>query len=111
MDTFCRELTFKELEEVAGGHPFEECFGDNDLYRAGVTYKNTVFGSDEYYIGSRKISKDLARKLRQRSPSIWKKYSAKGDYVGYAREWKAILLDEYGIEWDGQLGHREVQAW
>ena len=100
-------LDLDMLSEVSGGHPFEDCFGDNDLHRAGVTYVSVFFGDDEYYIGSTRISKDLARQLRARSASVWSHYSAAGDYVNYAREWKLILLNDYGIVWDGQLGTNE----
>ena len=103
------ELDLDTLELVAGGHPFEDCFGDNDLHRAGVTYVNTVFGSDEYFIGSKKIDKELARQLRERSSKVWSKYSAEGNYIDYAREWKQILLKDYGISWDGQLGKNTSQ--
>lgn len=103
------ELLDEELDQIAGGHPFEDCFGDNDLHRAGVTYINTVFGNDEYYIGSTRISKDLARSLRERSRELWKQFSSTGDYVAYARIWKQILADEYGISWDGQMGKNSFQ--
>lgn len=103
------ELLDEELDQIAGGHPFEDCFGDNDLHRAGVTYINTVFGNDEYYICSTHISKDLARSLRERSRELWKQFSSTGDYVAYARIWKQILADEYGISWDGQMGKNSFQ--
>lgn len=111
MDRTPKELTSEELNSVAGGHPFESSFGDNALYRAGVSYVNTIFGADEYYIGTLKISKDQARELREYSTNVWKKYSASGDYIGYAREWKQILQDEYGISWDGQIGSYKPQVW
>ena len=106
------ELTPAELETVAGGHPFEESFADIALYRAGVSYVNTVFGSDEYYIGSTRISKELAKSLRSRSSSLWKSsYAESGNYVSYAKEWKKILANEYGISWDGLMGSYSCQAW
>ena len=95
--------------DVAGGHPFEDCFGDDDLHRAGVTYVNTVFGDDEYYIGSTRISKDLARKLREHSRQVWRNYSASGKLVDYCREWKLILANQYGIDWNGVLGENKFQ--
>ncbi len=106
------ELTLSELETATGGHPFEECFGDTALYRPGVSYVNTVFGDDEYYVGSTRISKDLARTLRARSSALGNKnYAESGDYVKYAREWKAILATEYGISWNGLMGSYSFQAW
>lgn len=104
-----KELFFNEMEDVAGGHPFEDCFGDDDLHRAGVTYVNTVFGDDEYYIGSTRISKDLARKLREHSRQVWRNYSASGKLVDYCREWKLILANQYGIDWNGVLGENKFQ--
>lgn len=99
------EMTYEEMETVAGGHPFEECFGDTALYRAGVSYQNVIFGSDRYYVGSKQISKDLAKTLRAESDKLWKsKYEAQADLVGYLREWKEILDDKYDIEWDGTPG-------
>ena len=100
-----QELGLNELETVSGGHPFEESFGDINLYRAGVSYVNVCFGDDEYYVGSTRISKDLAKALRERSMAFWKAgYAATGDYVQYARAWKQILANEYGIAWDGLMG-------
>ena len=106
-----KELNHIDMNQVAGGHTFEDCFWDEDLYRAGISYYNTIFGSDEYYIGSTQISKELARSLRERSRQVWRRYSASGDYVGFAREWKAILANDYGISWDGQIGTYKAQAW
>ncbi len=105
-----RKLTVQELDQIAGGHPFEDCFWDEDLYRAGVSYYNTVFGDDEYYIGSTRISKDLARLLREKSKNVWRKYAASGDYLNYAREWKALLANQYNIDWDGQIGTYKFQV-
>ena len=106
-----KELNRIEMDQVAGGHPFEDSFWDPDLYRAGISYYNTILGSDEYYIGSTRISKDLARSLRERSRQVWRKYSDSGDYVSFAREWKAILANDYGIAWDGQIGTYKAQLW
>ena len=104
-----RILTAEETERVAGGHPFEESFADENLYRAGVSFTNTIFGSDEFRIGSTGISKDLARALRSRSSTLWKKnYAANADLVGYIREWKGVLANEYGISWNGVLGTYKV---
>ena len=99
------EMTYEEMETVAGGHPFEECFGDTALYRAGVSYQNVIFGSDHYYVGSKQISKDLAKTLCAESDKLWKsKYEAQADLVGYLREWKEILDDKYDIVWDSTPG-------
>jgi hypothetical protein len=35
---------------------------------------------------------------------VWANYSASGDYVAYARAWKVILANEYGIAWNGEMG-------
>ncbi len=99
-----RILTLNELEEIAGGHPFEEKFADYDLYRAGITCEMHFFSSDEFRIGSTNISKDLAKALRARAKKVWAPYAAAGNYVDYAREWKGILAAEYGITWNGQMG-------
>ena len=99
------EMTYEEMETVAGGHPFEECFGDTALYRADVFYQNVIFGSDRYFIGSKQISKDLAKTLRAKSDKLWKsKYEAQAGLVGYLREWKENLDDQYDIVWDGTPG-------
>ena len=101
---FTFPLTLDEMEAIAGGHPFEEKFADYALYRAGITCDEHMFGSDEFRIGSTKISKDLAKSLRSRSSKVWANYSASGDYVAYARAWKVILANEYGIAWNGAMG-------
>ncbi|MBQ1364455.1 MAG: hypothetical protein IIY60_01450 [Clostridia bacterium] len=101
---FTFPLTLDEMEAIAGGHPFEEKFADYALYRAGITCDEHMFGSDEFRIGSTKISKDLAKSLRSRSSKVWANYSASGDYVAYARAWKVILANEYGIAWNGEMG-------
>ena len=101
---FTFPLTLDEMEAIAGGHPFEEKFADYALYRAGITCDEHMFGSDEFRIGSTKISKDLAKSLRSRSSKVWANYSASGDYVTYARAWKVILANEYGIAWNGEMG-------
>ena len=99
-----RILTDQEMEQIAGGHPFEEKFADYALYRAGITCNMHFFSSDEFLIGSTKISKALAKTLRDYSKKVWANFSATGDYVNYARVWKAILLTEYGISWNGEMG-------
>ena len=104
MNTFAAPITLDEMAEIAGGHPFEEKFADYDLYRAGVTCEMHFFADDEFRIGSTQISKSLAKSLRSRSAKLWRNYSASGDYVAYAREWKAILANEYGIAWNGEMG-------
>ena len=113
MNTFTI-LTLDEMAEIAGGHPFEEKFADYALYRAGITCEEHFFSDDdceehffsddEFRIGSTGISKSLAKSLRSRSAKLWADYSASGDYVAYARVWKGILANEYGIAWNGEMG-------
>lgn len=97
-------LDLEVLDKVAGGHPFESVYADDDLHRAGVSYVNTVFDYDKYYLGSTPISKELAMALRARSQTVWKDYAKSGDYISYARVWKQILLNDYGLSWNGELG-------
>lgn len=104
MNTYTVTLTLDEMAGVAGGHPFEEKFADYSLYRAGITCEYHMFDDDEFRIGSTRISKALAKSLRSRSAKVWKGYSASGDFVEYARTWKSILRNEYGITWNGELG-------
>ncbi len=107
-----KELNLDELNEAAGGHPFEEAFADDNLYRAGVSFRNTIFGSDEFYVNSTRISKETARTLRSESKKLWNsKYAASADLVGYLREWKQVLANNYGLTWDGTLGTYKAQAW
>ena len=106
-----RELEPETLAAAAGGHPFESSFGDINLYRCGVSYANTLFGSDEYSICNSShqavsISKDTAETLRSVSQNLWKtKYANSADFVGFAREWKQTLADNYGLDWDGSMGN------
>ena len=104
MNTTMTPLTMDEMAAVAGGHPFEEKFADYSLYRAGITCEEHFFDDDEFRIGSTRISKSLAKSLRSRSAKLWVDYSASGDYVAYARVWKTILANEYGISWNGEMG-------
>ena len=105
MNTLTTPLTLDEMAEIAGGHPFEEKFADYSLYRAGITCEEHFFDDDEFRIGSTRISKSLAKSLRSRSAKLWAaEYSDSGDYVAYARAWKAILANEYGIAWNGEMG-------
>ncbi len=98
-------LTDEEMTATAGGHPFEESFGDAALYRAGITYVNCVFGADEYWIGSTRISKDQAKMFRALSTKLWNdNFKDTADLVGFIRAWKNILQVDYGISWDGILG-------
>ena len=117
-----QEITMKEmnqetLETIAGGHPFESCFGGAALYRSGVSYANTCFGSDVYSIKNSQhqavnISKDTAWTLREESNKLWNsKYANSGDFVGFAREWKQTLADKYNLDWDGSLGNYKFQLW
>ena len=102
-----KTLDLETLEMVSGGHPFESVYADDDLHRAGVTYVNTFFDYDKYYLGSTPISKDLAMALRARSKTVWADYAKSGDYIAYARVWKQILLNDYGLTWNGEIGHNE----
>lgn len=104
MNTTMTPLTMDEMAAVAGGHPFEEKFADYSLYRAGITCEMHFFDDDEFRIGSTNISKDLAKSLRTRSAKLWASYSNSGDYIAYAKAWKKILADEYGISWNGEMG-------
>ena len=116
-ETAANELNQETLETVAGGQPFESSFGGSTLYRSGVSYANTVFGSDVYTIKNSQhqpvgISKDTAWNLREESEKLWKsKYADSADFIGYAREWKQILADKHGIDWDGSLGDYKFQLW
>lgn len=106
------EVGLEELETAAGGHPFEESFGDIRLYRAGVSYVNCAIGADEYYVGSQRITKDLARTLRSESTELWRsKYAEKADLVGYLRDWKQTLSSKYSINWNGQMGEYSFHMW
>ena len=100
------------LSRVCGGSFWEGEIGDKyiDIYRAGVTYVNTAFTADKFYIGSKQISKEYADKLVSRSMKLWKQsYEKSGDLIGFTREWKSILASE-GIEWDGRMGEYKVSV-
>lgn len=112
-----RELTNEELYTVCGGSFWESEVGCNDgckyidYYRSGLTYVDSAFGSDEYYIGSKRISKDLANELVVYGRDLWaEKYMASGDLVGFTKEWKMILSGTYGINWDGKMGQRKLKV-
>lgn len=109
-----KQLTDDELSTVSGGSFWEPdiCGGNRiDIYRAGITYVNCAFGDDEYYIGSKRISKDQADKLSLRAKAIWKdQYQPSADMVGFFKEWKKILMDDYSIAWDGRMGQYKVQV-
>ena len=111
-NTGIMELNEMEMATIAGGSPFEECFADSALYRAGVTFDNVCFGKDRFYVGSTRISKELARTLRSKSTELWNsKYSASADFVGYLREWKQTLQNEYHLQWNGQVGDYNPCVW
>lgn len=97
-------LNLNEMEQIAGGHPFEEKIADYALYRAGIVCEEHLFKSDEFRIGSTNITKEMAKALRTHSNKVWASYSESGDYVSFAREWKKILANQYGISWDGKVG-------
>lgn len=103
------ELTDEELSAVCGGTFLEGeiCIGGKriDIYRAGVTYVNCAFGADEFYIGNKRISKALANEITLYGLEVWRnKYAASGDLIGFTKEWKEVLRNNYGIEWDGRMG-------
>ena len=108
-DLTMRELNHDEIGAVSGGGFYESAYGDENLYRAGISYVNCAITRDEYWIGSTRISKDTAITMRERSMKIWKdKYSESGDLVGFIKEWRKILLYEYNISWDGKCGEYSV---
>lgn len=106
-------LTDEELSLVYGGSFLEGEIGGGkyiDIYRAGVTYVNCAFGSDEFYIGGTRISKQTADSIVRQSRELWSsKYQASGDLIGFSREWKIILFNDFGIIWDGKMGERRLQ--
>lgn len=109
-----KKISEDDLSLVCGGSFWEGEIGGGkyiDIYRAGVTYVNCAFGSDEFYIGKTKISKQTADSLVRQSRVLWSsKYQASGDLIGFSREWKAILMNNYGIAWDGKMGERKVKV-
>ena len=75
------------------------------MYRAGISFDRTFFGTNGYRIGSTVISRNTAEEMREKSMKIWNdKYAEKGDLVGFIREWKQELKNEYNIDWDGRIG-------
>lgn len=108
-----KKLTDEELYSVCGGSFLEGEIGGGkyiDIYRAGVTYVNCAFGSDEFYVGNTRISKQMADSIVRQSRELWsRKYQASGDLIGFSREWKTILMNDYGIAWDGKMGDRKLQ--
>lgn len=109
-----KKLTDDELTLVSGGSFLEGEIGGGkyiDIYRAGVTYVNCAFGSDEFYVGSTRISKQTADSIVRQSREVWtSKYQKSGDLIGFTKEWKSILLSQYGIVWDGKMGERKLQV-
>lgn len=102
-------LTNSELNSISGGSFWEpEVYQGGthgDYYRVGVSFKNCAFSSDEYSISGKRISKKLAEQIVTLGNKIYKsKYHASGDWVGFAREWKVILKQNFSIDWDGKLG-------
>ncbi len=111
-----KALTDEELSTVSGGSFWESEIGSEDrckyidIYRSGVTYVNCAFGSDEFYVGSKRISKDLANEITVAGRNLWRdKYESSADMVGFTKEWKMILANKYGINWDGKMGERKLQ--
>ncbi len=104
-------LTEQEMAKIVGGHALEESFADAALYRAGVSYVFCFFGSDEYYVGSTRISKALAKELRAISTYIWNsQFAEEGDMINYLKAWKDILQHNYGINWNGEVGSYSCHA-
>ena len=113
-DEIKKELIEDELEAINGGGPAVGGFWEGeigpglkhiDIYRAGVTYVNCAFGNDEFYINSRRISKDLANTIVVEAYDVWvKKYRDNGDLVGFTREWQQTLMTKWSISWDGKMG-------
>ena len=99
-----KALTEAEAALVFAGTFLEEKFADYDLFRAGIVCKEHFIDDDEFFINARKISKSLAKSLRAEARKVWSRYSASGDYIAYAREWKSILASQYGISWNGEMG-------
>lgn len=111
------KLTDEELSTVCGGSCLESEIGSDDgckyidIYRSGVTYVNCAFGADEFYVGSKRISKDLANELTVSGRNLWRdKYAKAGDLVGFTKEWRMILKNTYGIDWDGKMGERKLSV-
>lgn len=106
-------ISLNDLENVSGGSFWESgAYQEGkliDYYRCGVSYKNCAFSSDVYKIGSTKISKSTADKLVRQGTNLWKsKYQESGDFIAFAKEWKAILKKEYNIDWNGEMGKYSV---
>lgn len=100
-----RELSVNDINEVSGGSMLESINVDYNMYRAGISVKNCAFSKDTYWIGDTPISKETAEALRKASEDLWiKKYSESCDLVGFIKEWKGILRERTGIEWDGKIG-------
>lgn len=101
-------LTEEEAFKVCGGNILESEIGGAkyiDIYRAGVSFKKSFFGDDEFYIGGTRISKETADNIVRQSRVLWiSKYMDSGDLVGFTKEWKAVLMNDYGVTWDGIMG-------
>ena len=109
-----RELSNEELESVYAGSFLEGEIGGGkriDIYRAGVTYVNCAFGSDEFYIGSQRIPKETADEIVRQGRKLWNaKYMSSGDLIGFSREWKTVLMQNWGISWNGKMGEYKAQV-
>ena len=106
------ELNEEELDSVSGGNIFETEIGGSwgakmsDVLRCGIDWKKCVVTADEYSINGVRLDKDTANGLLAIGTILWhQKYMKSGDYVGFAREWKKILHDNYNINWNGRMGH------
>ena len=107
-----KELTAEELSTVNGGGFWEGEAGGgkgvkySDYWRCGISFKACAFTRDEYYIGGTRISKDKAETIVLHGNEVWKKYKDSADLVGFTREWKQILNNTYGIQWNGACGSK-----
>lgn len=82
-----------------------------DINRAGVSFKKSFFCDDEFYIGGTRISKETADRIVRQSRVLWiNKYKDTGDLAGYTKEWKAVLMNDYGVAWDGIMGKYTFKA-
>jgi hypothetical protein len=107
-------LTNEELNKISGGSFWESEAGGGegvkyiDLYRCGISFKNCAFTSDEYSINGVRITKEKATQIVLHGNTIWNRHKEKGDLVAFSREWKAILKNYYGINWNGEMGKYSV---
>lgn len=115
------ELNQEDLDSVSGGSIFEADIGWSwkakyaDYYRLGICQTKGTFTADVYSIASPNgriyLAKDTAETILKDGTNLWRSsYRESGDLVGFWREWKGILKNKYGIEWDGSIGGRSTKA-